>query len=177
MNTNQFLETFWCGIVHSDSNWPMFQQFRRPFVICKDGFGVSIQASEYHYCKPRISQIDISRFGSVPKQRGQKRVSKFKPYESVELGFPTEAVEEWADYAEDFDKPTDTVYGGVPVELVDRVLKKHGGIDIQQSYNCIRDQHLDLDERDEEWEKIEEIFLQLLGKEKGNEGEQITENE
>ena len=168
MNTNQFLEAFWCGIVHRIPGWSTYYQLKRPYAICKDGFGVSIQASEYHYCEPKISQIDISKFDFIPRYHGQECVSKFKPYKSVELGFPTEAVEEWADYAEDFDKPTDTVYGCVPVELVDRVLEKHGGIDIQQSYNYIRDQHLDLGERDEECEKIEEIFLQLLGKEKEN---------
>lgn len=168
MNTNQFLETFWCGIVYSDSNWSMFDQFRRPFVICKDGFGVSIQASECHYCKPRISQIDISRFEFIPRWHNQKRVSGFEPYECVELGFPTEEVEELMDYAENPDAPTDTVYAWVPVEVVDKVLEKHGGIDIQQSYNYIRDQYLDLNVRDEEWEKIEEIFLQLLRKEKEN---------
>lgn len=168
MNTNQFLEAFWCGTVHTYSDWSSFQQFRRPFVICKDGFGVSIQASEDHYCEPRKSQIDMSRFSFIPRWRSQIRVSKFKPYKSVELGFPTEADEELIGYAENPNVPMDTVYGWVPVEIVDKVLEKHGGIDIQKSYEYTRDRNLDSEERDEEWEKFEEIFLQLLEKEKGN---------
>ena len=31
-------------------------------------------------------------------------------------------------YAEDRERPTDTVYGYVPVEIVERVIEKHGGI-------------------------------------------------
>ena len=34
------------------------------------------------------------------------------------------------DYCEDDENPCGTVYGYVPVELVDRVIEKHGGIDL-----------------------------------------------
>ena len=39
----------------------------RTRLICKDGFSVSVQASEFHYCRPRINGAD--------------------EYEAVELGF------------------------------------------------------------------------------------------
>ena len=80
----------------------------RPSVKCEDGYQVSIQASEYHYCSPRESGLN--------------------KYDKVELGFPNKADEELLGYAEEPEKPTDTVYGYVPIELVDKVIMKHGGI-------------------------------------------------
>lgn len=85
-------------------------QVLRPKVVCNDGFSISIQASEYHYCEPR-----------------QNRISNYK---SVELGFPSAEEELISEYAEDDDDNlTNTVYGWVPVEIVDQLLQKHGGID------------------------------------------------
>lgn len=80
----------------------------RPAVICADGFQISIQASEHHYCAPRNNMA--------------------KEYESVELGFPSEKEDLIMEYVEDDQDPTGTVYGWVPVEVVDKMLEKHGGI-------------------------------------------------
>ena len=80
----------------------------RPRVKCKDGFEISIQASEFHYCKPRVN-------GNVI-------------YEEVELGFPNMEDEVIAEYAEDPDELTETVYGYVPVDIVNQLIEKHGGI-------------------------------------------------
>ena len=80
----------------------------RPHVKCKDGFEVSVQASFGHYCSPRDS-------GDIV-------------YDQVELGFPNAVEPELLEYAEDSDKPTETVYGWVPVELVNKIIEKHGGI-------------------------------------------------
>lgn len=77
-----------------------------PPVLCKDGFKVSIQASEMHYCYPRNS---------------------LGPWEEFELGFPSEADPLIAEYAEDRDDPTETVYPGVPVVIVEQLIEKHGG--------------------------------------------------
>ena len=76
-------------------------------VHCADGFNVSIQASERHYCTPRKSCAD---------------------YTAVELGFPSVADELLTPYAEDSSKPTDTVYGWVPVDVVAQLIIKHGGL-------------------------------------------------
>jgi hypothetical protein len=76
--------------------------------VCADGFQVSVQASSTHYCEPR---------------------DNFGPYTEVELGYPSEPVEAWLEYAEDPDRPTTTVYGYVPIEWVVQVLDQHGGID------------------------------------------------
>ena len=114
MKTNEFLKKFFAsktvGYLGGDA---VTVQDLRPHAICEDGFRVSIQASQYHYCTPREDgQID---------------------YEEVELGYPSEKEEMILDFAEDPDDPTSTVYGYVPVEVVDKMLEKHGGITAYKS--------------------------------------------
>ena len=68
-------------------------QDARDCVVCADGFKVSIQASELHYCSPKISGLNTI-------------------YTSVELGFPTkeeELIAKWQENPEDKD-PTNDVY-------------------------------------------------------------------
>lgn len=81
----------------------------RPRVKCADGFTVSVQAGVGIYSDPR---------------------SDASHYNSVELGYPDGYEEEWHMYAEDPEEKyaKETVYGFVPVEVVDSVLEKHGGI-------------------------------------------------
>jgi len=78
----------------------------RPQIICADGLSMSVQASKYHYCTPR---------------------DDFGPYSKVEVGFPSERIEEFMPFAEDSDRPTDTVYALVPIEIVEQVIEAHGG--------------------------------------------------
>lgn len=80
----------------------------RSCVECADGFRISVQASQCHYCSPRCN-------GAVE-------------YESVELGFPNVVDPLIIDYAEDPEDPTGTVYGYVPVHIVCELVEKHGGI-------------------------------------------------
>ena len=79
----------------------------RPRMKCADGFEISVQASSFHYCEPRISGDVI--------------------YEKVELGYPSIEEPFIADYAED-DDLTNTVYAYVPIEVVNELIEKHGGI-------------------------------------------------
>jgi len=77
-------------------------------VLCADGFRVSTQASNGHYCEPR-------------EDTG--------PWSQVELGFPSaDPGEVIRAYAEDPAQPTDTVYPYVPIELVEALIAQHGGI-------------------------------------------------
>lgn len=76
-------------------------------VVCKDGFSVSIQANRYSYCNPIKD--------------------KAWPYTKVELGYPNELDNLVEDYAEDAGS-LDTVYGFVPIDIVNELIKKHGGI-------------------------------------------------
>jgi hypothetical protein len=79
----------------------------RPAIVCGDGLRLSVQASDTHYCEPR---------------------EIYGPYSAVEIGFPSEVVPEIMEWAETPVTPTKTVYGWVPVEVLDAVIAAHGGI-------------------------------------------------
>ena len=77
-------------------------------VVCADGFTMSVQAHDGAYCTPRMSGAPV--------------------YTHVEVGFPSKREDLLMEYAEEPDRPTQTVYGYVPVQVVTNVLAKHGGI-------------------------------------------------
>jgi hypothetical protein len=77
----------------------------REHIICPDGFKVSVQAGRMIYCTPRNDQ---------------------GPWTEVELGFPSEMVEAWMEWCEDPDDPTGTVYGYVPIDVVENELVRRG---------------------------------------------------
>ena len=94
-------------IVHTDPDgWQC--ELPRKRLECKDGFTISVQANKWTHSIPSIDGAD--------------------EYTKVELGFPSEEDELIMDYARDPDLPTDTVYGYVPVEIVIKLIEKHGGI-------------------------------------------------
>ena len=95
---------FWAEAWHGKI--PMMRQMKR--IKCADGLIFSAQASEYTYCSPR---------------------ENIGPWSAVEIGFPSQKVDEFMAYAEEADKPTQTVYGWVPVEVVEAVVEKHGGFE------------------------------------------------
>lgn len=106
MNTNQFLKK--TRRIKPGTDGILY---KRPFAVCKDGFSISIQASDSHYCTPKTNDDVI--------------------FETVELGYPSKKEKSILKYAEDSDYPTGTVYAQVPVKIVDLLLEKHGGIDIK----------------------------------------------
>jgi len=79
----------------------------RPAIVCGDGLELSVQASHTHYCLPREND---------------------GPYSAVEIGFPSDVIPEIMQWAETPATPLETVYGYVPVEVVDAVIAAHGGI-------------------------------------------------
>ena len=79
-----------------------------PHVICKDGFKMSVQAGQSHYCEPK-DVVDH--------------------YEEAEVGYPSNEEHLLARSAEDDENLCDTVYGYVPCSVIDQVIEKHGGID------------------------------------------------
>jgi hypothetical protein len=81
---------------------------RNEAVVCRDGFRMSVQAHDGAYCEPRTD--DAER------------------YFTVEVGYPSHAEEVIIPWAERPDEPTETVYAYVPVEVVNTVIAKHGGI-------------------------------------------------
>lgn len=91
----------------------------RTRIILADGESVSVQANEYAYCHPRsnLSWVDLGYYDI--------------PYYEYEVGFPSFVDVVWMEYAQQPEKPTDTVYGYVPADVVQKVLDAHGGIDVE----------------------------------------------
>ena len=90
---------------------------RLPPIVCVDGFTMSVQVGYSLYSTP-------------------KKIAK--RYSAVEIGFPSDhepLIEEFAEtfHQEDVTDYTDIVYPYVPVKIVNKVLKKHGGIDMRET--------------------------------------------
>ena len=80
-----------------------------PRIKCADGFSLSVQVHPGAYCSPRDG------FGP--------------DWTEAEIGFPSEPPPpEIIAYAEEKDRPTDTVYAYVPMSLIDALVAQHGGI-------------------------------------------------
>ena len=97
----------------------MMTSSRLPHIVCVDGFEMSVQVGYSLYSEP-------------------KKVAK--RYSKVEIGYPSEPedlIKEWAEFTpfDEDEEPdyTDTVYPYVPVKIVNKVLKKHGGIDLTET--------------------------------------------
>jgi len=104
MNINQYLEKH-KNITVTKSGYEY--RDNAPHILCADGFKMSVQVSNGHYCSPRINDAGY--------------------YDAVEVGYPNEREELLMEYAEEELHPTETVYGHVPARVVDAVIKKHGG--------------------------------------------------
>lgn len=79
-----------------------------PRIKCANGFSISIQAGRHAYCAPRDNHGG---------------------WWQLEAGFPSEAPSSaLLAYAEQPDEPTKTVYGYVPIEILQAELDMHGGI-------------------------------------------------
>jgi hypothetical protein len=79
-----------------------------PAMTCRDGFSMSVQGHAGTYSQPRDDWAD--------------------EYSMVEVGFPSEREDLLMPYAEEPEAPTDTVYGYVPISVVESVIEKHGGL-------------------------------------------------
>ncbi len=75
--------------------------------VCADGFSMSVQASQFHYCSPRNDS---------------------GPYSHVEVGFPSREEELLAPYVDGDEVMMGGVCGMVPVEVVFAVMMKHGWV-------------------------------------------------
>lgn len=77
-------------------------------VVCADGFTMSVQANASAYSSPKITGAPV--------------------YKEVEVGFPSAKEELLMDWCEEPSRPTETVYGYVPAQVVTNVIAKHGGM-------------------------------------------------
>jgi len=78
-----------------------------PQLVLMDGTRISVQAGEAMYCDPRTNH---------------------GPYSEVEIGYPSREFAELMPYAEDYKHPTNTVYGYVPIEVLEEVIAACGGV-------------------------------------------------
>ena len=105
MNLNEYL------MKHRDVNNPDVRNDYTyplaPRIRCADGFSISVQATHAAYCSPRTNS---------------------GPWYEVECGFPSDTPALIMMYSEDPTQPTETVYGYVPIELVEELIEEHGGI-------------------------------------------------
>lgn len=85
----------------------------RQRIYCIDGFNMSVQGSSGAYCYPR----ETSSW-----------------YDKMEIGFPSAVEPLIMRYAESPEDPLGTVYGYVPVDIIQRVIDNHGGIDIDKTF-------------------------------------------
>lgn len=83
-----------------------------PRMECTDGFSMSVQGHYGAYSTPRDDFADS--------------------YSRVEVGYPSEAEELLVPYCGDASCPTETVYGYVPISVVEAVIEKHGGIKLNE---------------------------------------------
>lgn len=88
----------------------MDEFIRRTSVFTKDGFNMSVQASSGHYSRPKISRRDASE------------------YTAFEVGYPSE-MEEMLEEYRDGDSQ---IYGFVPVNVLEAIIEKHGGLDLER---------------------------------------------
>jgi hypothetical protein len=77
-----------------------------PKLRCADGFEMSVQASQFHYCEPRADK---------------------GPWSAVEIGFPSGPLPEAVEYKEGEDDDTGTVFCYVPLDVVAEIIANHGG--------------------------------------------------
>lgn len=108
MNADQVLQELQRRLSKASKLDGSFSNVVRPIPIikCANGVKLSVQASSYHYCSPRTDD---------------------GPYISVEVGFPSVVIPEFIRYAEEPNRPTETVYGRVPIELVAKIISNFGG--------------------------------------------------
>jgi hypothetical protein len=90
------------------------QYYCRPEIVCNDGFKMSVQGNTGHYSTPRSNE---------------------KEFTAMEIGFPSSEEYLIIEYAERKEMPTQTVYGWVPIETIEEVIIKHGGINIELTFN------------------------------------------
>lgn len=99
------------------------------WIQCADGFKMSVIAG-MAYSTPKLS-LCFPGTNHPHQQQGHAPCNYKGPYVAVEVGFPTIRPEPWGlwcVYADgDFEYPTKTVYGYVPVKMVRDLVRLHGG--------------------------------------------------
>lgn len=105
-----------CIFTTMDKN-PYFVKF--PPIVCKDGTFISAQAGENYHCYPKENLEDFE-------------------YETVEVFKNDDMLEE--SLMSPFESGCDDyIFDNVPVEIIDVIIEKHGGIDDEKVLKFIED--------------------------------------
>ena len=129
----------------------------RPLIICKDGVSLSVQGSEIHYCQPRYN--GITRYSAVevgyPSVRPPSEWKQYFDGTWQKLGMLGYIERIWKDrnrilwnfknnlglgkwYLKSLlsfkDNATNSIYGYVPIALVETFIDNHGGIDEEETF-------------------------------------------
>ena len=94
-----------------------------PRIMFNDGVSVSIQCHWGAYCDPRPTTGENWSLSQLPN--------------NFEAGFPSTLIDELMPYAEEQEHPTETVYPHVPCNVIEGIIKSHGGIVKLTSNECI----------------------------------------
>jgi hypothetical protein len=128
----------------------------RPRIICNDGQSLSVQASDGHYSHPRLngdytfSEVEVGYPSIRPSKEWERYFDGGKWNALGILGFFQNVVHNWSmilysvknkswkmlfsHYLTTKDNATNSVYGYIPVELVEEFINSHGGIDQQKTF-------------------------------------------
>ena len=128
----------------------------RPWIYCKDGEGVSIQASEGSYCSPRINgannyyEIEAGFPSVVPPMswKGYAEEWEVPAWESIKSVW-RQVIKPFVKDERPFWKrtlfriywkqlwnpaPTQTIYAWMPVKIAQEFIDAHGGIDWDKTF-------------------------------------------
>ena len=87
---------------------PTKKKFIKPAIVCNDGYSFSCQGSYFHYCKPKEDAEE---------------------YTKMELGgWDLEEIDRY---------DIGNVAAFVPIELIQKMIDNHGGINEERTFNRI----------------------------------------
>ena len=126
---------------------------KRPRIIMKDGVSISLQASAFHYCNPRISELN--------------------DYEEFEIGYPSIIIEQLKYYVEfpieDEEEYLNSIYPFVPKDIIIDILYEHGGIDFDKIFNKeknlneLKREKTELEEKNRKAQELINEFMIKIG--------------
>jgi hypothetical protein len=83
-----------------------------PLIYCMDETTLSVQSGAHNYCTPQDNN---------------------GPWTHVEVGFPSKHFELLDEYQDGDDVPEKSVYGYVPIEIVEECIAQCGGINVAKT--------------------------------------------
>ena len=138
--------------VPNPPHWSLQEYFRHaantesvvPRIYCHSGLNFSVQIGDNAYCHPRTWTAE--------------------KWSKAEIGFPNDIIPEIMQYAEDADTPLKTVYGFVPVSIIEDVIENNGGIDFEKTAEHSGQKRHSMDAISPDWYQDREENPSYVGK-------------